>query len=120
MDAENQIMKLCLEGTRAEFEKRFDDARALYWQAWQAVTNDYEACIAAHYVARFQPTPQDTLRWNQEALDRADAVGDNRVASFYPSLYVNLGHAHEALGNQAQAAHYYKLAAELGLRHYGK
>ena len=117
MDTNNTVVKLCIEGTRAEFEGRIDDARALYLQAWQASTNDYEACIAAHYIAQHQTNPQDTLVWNQKALARADAVGDDRVSSFYPSLYVNLGHAYEMLGNQSEAERYYKLAADLGLVH---
>ncbi len=57
------------------------------------------------------------LRWNQEALARADAVGDERVHNFYPSLYVNMGRSYEVLGNWAEARRYYKLAADLGLVH---
>ena len=117
MDTENPVVKLCIAGSRAEFEGRIDDARHLYRQAWDAATDDYEACIAAHYVARRQADPQETLRWNQEALARAGAINDDRVDAFYPSLYVNLGHAHEVLGNQIEAAHFYKLAADLGLVH---
>ncbi|HZY41132.1 MAG TPA: hypothetical protein VFF59_03940, partial [Anaerolineae bacterium] len=96
----------------------------------EASTDDYEACIAAHYVARHQATPQDTLRWNQEALDRANAAGarratdvlrrvwpDDRVCSFYPSLYLNLGHSYEVLSDQAEAQRYYDRAAELGVVH---
>ncbi len=119
MDTDSPTVRLCIEGTRAEFEGRIDDARALYWQAWEASRDDYDACIAAHYVARHQATPQDTLSWNLEALARADEVGDDRVQSFYPSLYVNLGHSYEMLGNQAEARRYYKLAADLGLVHPG-
>jgi tetratricopeptide (TPR) repeat protein len=59
-----------------------------------------------------QESPQDTLHWNQKALIRANAVGDDRVRSFYPSLYLNMGHAYEVLGNQAEARKYYELAAE--------
>jgi hypothetical protein len=114
---DNLVVKLCIEGTRAEFEGRPDDARRVYWQAWEAVTDDYEACIAAHYVARFQENPGDALRWNLEALARADAVRDDRVESFYPSLFVNLGRSYELLGNELEATHYYGLAAELGLLH---
>ena len=109
--------KLCIESTRAEFEGRIDDARAFSWQAWEAARDDYDACVAAHYIARYQESPEGILHWNQEALARADAVGDDRVQSFYPSLYVNLGHAYEMLGNQVEAKRFYKLAADLGLVH---
>lgn len=117
MNTDNLVVKLCIDGARAEFEGKLDDARSLYWQAWQAVTDDYEACIAAHYVARFQQSPQDALHWNLEALAHADAVKDERVQSFYPSLYANLGRSYELLGNELEATHYYALAAERGLVH---
>lgn len=117
MDLNSPVVKLCVEGTRAEFEGRIETARTLYMQAWTAVGDDYEACIAAHYVARHQEDSQERLHWNQEALVRADAVGDERVLSFYPSLYLNLGHAYETLGNLAEARRYYELAAELGFIH---
>ena len=117
MDLDNPVIRLCAEGTRAELARRMDDARRLYLEAWAAATDDYEACVAAHYLARFQDTPEETLRWNQEALARAENVGDERVRGFYPSLYVNLGSSHEALGDQRAADHYYHLAAGLGLVH---
>ena len=117
MDLNNPVVKLCVEGTRAEFEGRLDDARALFWQAWEISTDDYEACIAAHYVARFQNTPEDTFRWNEEALRRADAVRDDRVKDFYSSLYLNMGRSYELLGDQAEAQRYYDLAAGLGVVH---
>lgn len=117
MDTNNPTIQLCLAGNRAEFDGRINDARALFRQAWEAAQDDYEACIAAHYVARHQPNPEDTLHWNQVALARAQAVDDERVQSFYPSLYVNLGHAYEQLGHQSEAEQYYKLAADLGLVH---
>jgi tetratricopeptide (TPR) repeat protein len=44
-------------------------------------------------------------------LDRADAVNDERVQSFYPSLYLNMGKAYEDLGNWEQAKRHYELAA---------
>ena len=117
MDTSNPVIKLCLEGTRAEFEHRNEDARLLYQRAWEARTDDYEACIAAHYVARFQETLEETLRWNQLALDHANAVKDEGIKDFYPSLYLSLGHSHEVLGDQIQAQRYYNLAAELGVIH---
>ena len=53
MDLTNPVIQLCIAGTRAEFEHRIEDARLLYEQAWDARTDDYDACITAHYVARF-------------------------------------------------------------------
>jgi tetratricopeptide (TPR) repeat protein len=111
MDPDNPVVKLCAEGMRAETEGRYADARALFERAWLTSQDDYEACIAAHYVARLQESLEDNLRWNQEALHRAEAVGDERVQDFYPSLYLNLGKSHEDLGNMDAARHCYAQAA---------
>ncbi len=91
MDLNSAVVHLCVEGTRAEFAGKMKDARALYWQAWNTAKDDFEACIAAHYVARFQENPEDILFWNQEALNRANAVKNDLVKDFYPSLYLNMG-----------------------------
>ena len=117
MDPNNPVIKLCIDGSQAEFEGRIADAQALYRQAWAVAQDDYEACIAAHYVARHQATPAEALRWNQLALTRADAVADERVQGFYGSLYLNVGHSYELVGDQATAQHYYALAAALGFVH---
>ncbi|MEO5728918.1 MAG: hypothetical protein ABI134_02375 [Byssovorax sp.] len=117
MDLDNSVVKLCVEGAQAEFDGRLADARALYVQAWTTARDDYEACVAAHYVARHQERAEDALHWNQEALTRAEASGDERARDFYASLYVNLGHSHEMTGNLAEAKRYYALAAALGLVH---
>ncbi len=93
MDANNPVVKLCVEGMQAEGQDRLEDARRLLTQAWEASTDDFEACIAAHYLARHQDSPVDTLRWNHEAVTRADAVGDERVREFYPSLYLSMGYS---------------------------
>jgi hypothetical protein len=117
MDTSNRVIQLCLAGTRAEFEQRPAAARAFYQQAWEAHTDDYEACIAAHYLARFQDSPAETLRWDQAALDHAEAVKDDRARDFYPSLYLSLGNAHEQASHPLEADKYYRLAAELGFVH---
>lgn len=117
MDTTNPVIQLCIAGTRAEFEHRLDDARSIYQQAWDAHTDDYEACIAAHYLARFQNSLEESLLWNQVALRHADAVADERVKDFYPSLYLNLGKSHEMLGNLLEARTYFGLAAGLGFAH---
>lgn len=111
MDPNNPVVKLCVAGMQAEGQSRLDEAHKLFMQAWAAQQDDLDACIAAHYMARHQKSPAEMLRWNQLALQHADAVNDVRVADFYPSLYLNLGWSHESLGNLTEATHYYTLAA---------
>jgi hypothetical protein len=111
MNPENAIVKLCGAGMTAEMEDRPDEALALYEEAWETAVTATERCIAAHFLARQQESDQATLHWNQEALRLADAVDDDSVQSFYPSLYLNLAHSHELLGNLAEARRYYDLAA---------
>lgn len=117
MDLNNPVIKLCAAGTQAEFAGKKDNACELYHQAWEAASDDFEACVAAHYMARCQKSPEQILRWNQEALERANAVKDGRAEEFYPSLYLNMGKSYELLGNQSEAKRYFDLAAELGFSH---
>lgn len=111
MDPDNPIVRLCVKGMEHEQNGQFAAAASHFMKAWEQSTDDLEACIAAHYVARHQQSPTDVLHWNQESLDRAMAVNDESVREFYPSLYLNLAKAHEDLGNVAEAARFYGLAA---------
>ena len=117
MDLDNPVIQLCVAGTQAEFRGEIEEARAFYQQAWEAAQDDFDACVAAHYVARHQADPAQRLHWNQVALDRANAVGDGRVLAFYPSLFLNMGQSFELLGNPDEARRFYELAAELGVIH---
>ncbi|MEU9110668.1 hypothetical protein AB0D04_02415 [Streptomyces sp. NPDC048483] len=112
MDPELPVVRLCVAGMQAEADGRADAAYELFQQAWDVAADDYEACIAAHYLARHQNSPEETLRWNQECLDRADRVADERVRGFYPSLYLNMGKAYGELGLPALAYGYFVRAAE--------
>jgi tetratricopeptide (TPR) repeat protein len=111
VDPNNPVVKLCIEGMQAAADGRDIDARRLFEQAWAARSDDYDACVAAHFLARQQETDEDALRWNQVALEHASAVADDRVESFYPSLYLNMGRSHEDLGEVEQARRYYEMAA---------
>ena len=111
MDPNNPIVRLCVEGMQAEAAGKAAEARMLLIKAWEQKQNDFEACIAAHYVARHQETPQDTLTWNQVALDRASLLESEEIEAFYPSLYLNLGKSHSDMGNLQAARKYYELAA---------
>jgi tetratricopeptide (TPR) repeat protein len=112
MDTNNPVVKMCMEGMAAEAKGKFDEARHLFEHAWSVCRDDYDACMAAHFLARHQDNPQATLEWNQEALNRANALGDDRVQSFYSSLYLNLGHSYETLGNLTEARRHYQMAAD--------
>jgi tetratricopeptide (TPR) repeat protein len=117
MDLDTAVVQLCIEGTRAEYAGKPEDALVLYQRAWEIASSDCEACIAAHYVARFQDTVQESLHWNKVALAHADAVSDIRVKDFYPSLYLSLGKAYEILGELTEAHRYYDLASDMGVTH---
>lgn len=112
MDANNPIIQLLISGTQAEFKRKLDVACDLYRQAWELAADDYEACMAAHYLARCQDKIENVLRWNLEALQRAEQVVDGRTRDFYPSLYLNLGQTYEQMGDTKEAQHYYSLAAQ--------
>ncbi len=112
MDPNNPVVKLCVAGMEAEGRGQLDEARDLFFQAWTIQQDAFDACIAAHYVARHRP-PTEMLHWNQVALDHALAVDDDRVAGFYPSLYLNLGWSHEQLHQLSAAAHFYEQATAL-------
>jgi hypothetical protein len=118
MDLDNPVIQLCIKGTQAEFAKQQDEARGFYRQAWQLAKDNYEACIAAHYMARLQETPDEEMRWNMEALDCATRVKDARVKEFYPSLFLNMGHSYERIGRADEAQRYYDLAVQLGAVHH--
>ncbi len=111
IDPNNPVVQFCVEGVKAEAAGKAEEALSFYMRAWDARKDEYDACVASHYVARFQKTPETILDWNQKSLSAADQVKDDRVAAFYPSLYLNMGKAHEDLGNKDEARKYYQLAA---------
>ncbi|MGW6872715.1 hypothetical protein ACWGHA_10310 [Streptomyces xanthophaeus] len=111
MDPDNPVVRLCSQGMQAEAEDRAADARDLFARAWEAASDDYEACVAAHYLARHQPTPEQTLHWNRVCLDRADLVGDDRVTGFYASLHLNTAKAYGDLDDPDRAREHFVLAA---------
>lgn len=45
------------------------DASQLFRTAWNNSTDDFERCIAGHYMARHQQNAVDILMWNQRSLD---------------------------------------------------
>jgi hypothetical protein len=117
VNPDNPVVKLCMEGSWAEFNNRIDEARRLFAQAWEAAGDPFERCIAAHYSARYQTDPQAELRYNLLALEYAGKVEGEEVQTFLPSLYLNLGRSYERVNDPVNAAKYYNLAAGLGAIH---
>jgi hypothetical protein len=106
MDLDDPVIRLLAEGAPIE-ASRPDAAAELYLRAWEAASDAYEECMAAHYVARIQGTAEDRYRWNAVALERALSVTDGRAAGFLPSLYLNMGRSFEDVGriHDARAAY---------------
>jgi hypothetical protein len=50
MNPDNPVVRLCAEGMNAEGEGRPDEAKRLFQQAWDESTDDFQACVAAHYL----------------------------------------------------------------------
>jgi hypothetical protein len=101
IDPNNPVVALCAEGMAIEGDT--DAARRLFEEAWAARRDDYDACIAAHFLARHQPTVEGRLEWNALAARHAEAVTGERAREFKASLYLNLADAHLAAGNRAEA-----------------
>ena len=104
MDPNNPVVRLCAQGVGAEGRARPDEASALFRQAWDARTNDYEGCIAAHYMARHQPDDDTTYRWNLTALTLAERSDpDGEIRGFFPSLHLNMASSYQSLGDRTAA-----------------
>ena len=102
IDPTNPVVALCAEGMAAEGTP--DGARRLLEEAWEARRDDFDAAVAAHFLARHQSTPLETLRWNALAVRHAEAVSDSRAGALMASLYLNLGDSQANVGEVAAAA----------------
>ena len=106
----NPVVALCAEGMAMEGTPA--EARRLFEQAWAIRRDDYDAGIAAHFIARHQPTPADVLHWNTLAVRHAEVVPNGRAAEIMASLYLNLGDAHANVGDVAAGAEAVRRAAD--------
>jgi hypothetical protein len=112
-DPDNAVVQLCARG----IEKEAGDpcmAAGFYLHAWEKASSPLEACTAAHYLARVQSDPGESLRWNLVALEQAGLVtGEEGIDGIYPSLHLNVAHAYEQTGDPAdreKAMEHYLLA----------
>jgi tetratricopeptide (TPR) repeat protein len=100
-DSNNAVVALCAAGMAIEGD--LPAARRLFEQAWKVRRDDYDASIAAHFLARHQTTVEDRLAWNIRAARHAEVVADDRARELKASLYLNLADAYLAVGNSADA-----------------
>jgi tetratricopeptide (TPR) repeat protein len=109
IDGDSVVARLCVAGMAVDGDAVA--AGALFRQAWDARRDDYEASIAAHFLARHQPSLDHALHWNRVAVEHAEAVTDERAKPLLASLYLNLADSYLALGDSARAT----IAAEQGV-----
>jgi hypothetical protein len=109
IDGDSVVARLCAAGMAIDGDAVA--AGALFRQAWDARRDDYEASIAAHFLARHQPSLDDALYWNRVAAEHAEAVTGERAKPLLASLYLNLADSYLALGHSAKAA----IVAEQGV-----
>lgn len=102
-------------GDKAAARERF----ALIWERLDPADH-FHRCVLAHYMADAQEDLAEELRWDQRALDAAsqatadefaDRLPGVTLASFVPSLHLNLASDHERLGTLDLARHHAALAA---------
>jgi rifampin ADP-ribosylating transferase len=91
----NPIVKLCLQGMALEAKDQQDEAAALFLQAWNETSNDFEKFIVAHYIARHQKTITDTLQWLETDLQLALKVNNEAVQAAFPPLYTNIAKCYD-------------------------
>lgn len=107
-DPENKIVRLCGEGMYKEGNP--EEAAALFNQAWDEASTDFEKFVAAHYMARQQDSVAGKLQWDETALSFAMKVNDDAVKSAYPSLYLNIAKCYEDLNDYEKAKDHYEKA----------
>jgi len=100
-DPGNPVIALCAAGMAAEGGPA--EARVRFEEAWAARRDDYDAAIAAHYLARHQPTLAETLHWNALAVTHFERIPDERAQELGASLYLNLADSLFATGLHADA-----------------
>lgn len=106
LDPERPTIRLCVAGVEAEAAGDGEAAAALYTEAWDAALSDVDRAVAAHYLARVQPTEEGRRQLNRAALGHALAAG-SAARDLLPSLYLNLGWSQELAGDVGEARRAY-------------
>ena len=103
IDGDSPTARLCAAGMEVDGDPIA--AHAFFEQAWEARRDAFEAAIAAHFLARHQPSAELKLHWNRVALEHALTLPKSRAEALLPSLYLNLGDSHLNIGEPEEAQH---------------
>lgn len=109
-DPNNIIIRLCMIGMGLEENGNEDEARSMFYKAWDEASDDYDKFIAAYYLARQQKNSNDKLKWMQTSLQCALNINDENVKSAYSTLYANIAMCYEELVDSDNARMNYVLS----------
>ena len=70
LDPDNPVLALCAAGMAVAGDAVA--ATDFFARAWAARADDFEAAVAAHYVARVQATVAEKLAWDARAASHAE------------------------------------------------
>lgn len=116
MEAQGELLSLIGRARDLRREGHEQEARAVYQEVWQhALTygDDYAACIAAHMLGVSEPMPLDEkLQWHLVSLERANRLPDGQAATFYASIFSNLGYIYAHSDRSNEAVESYLLARQ--------
>ncbi|PRD48045.1 NAD(+)--rifampin ADP-ribosyltransferase [Sphingobacterium haloxyli] len=111
--ANNPVVKLCIQGMHLEETGNYEDALALFLQAWEEATDDAEKFTSAHHIARRQNKLEDKLKWLHMGLQLAQKINDDVVRPALPLIYAQLAQCYKELREADNAEKYAKLAKQL-------
>lgn len=108
--ANNNIVKLCLQGMMMQQNGKSQEAGRLFLQAWNEASNDFEKFTASYYVAGIQENSIDKIRWIETTLQFARGLNDDTVQAAFPMLYSDLAESYKASGDLDKAKRNSELA----------
>ncbi len=117
-------MRLFHRGDRKEARELL----AAMWEELSGSDDAFNQAVVAHYIADTRDDPEEELEWDLKALQAAESVKEDSpaaaaVASFMPSLYLNLADDYRRKGDFIRARHHadrgLDLAVVLKNDHYG-
>jgi rifampin ADP-ribosylating transferase len=111
--ANNNIVKLCIQGMAQEDKGNTGEAGKIFLRAWNEAANDFEKFLSAYYVSRHQINSSDKLKWLDTALQFALDLNNNSVNGVFYTLYSNIAKCYEDLNDPGNAKRNYELANSL-------